>query len=47
MSLDDLNRLQPEDIFQRLYQSKFGNKAPPEQLAAFAELLIEPTESAA
>ena len=47
MSLDDLNRLQPEDIFQLLYQSKFGNKAPPEQLAAFAELLIEPTESAA
>ena len=47
MSLDDLNRLQPEDIFQRLYQSRFGNTAPPEQLAAFAELLINPTESVA
>lgn len=47
MSLDDLNRLQPEDIFQRLYQSKFGNEAPPDQLAAFAELLLEPSESVA
>jgi exonuclease SbcD len=47
MSLDDLNRLQPEDIFKRLYQSKFGSEAPLEQLAAFAELLLEPTESIA
>lgn len=47
MSLDDLNHLQPEDIFKRLYQSKFGNEAPPEQLAAFAELLFEPSESIA
>ncbi len=47
MSLDDLNRLQPEDIFQRLYQSKFGNEAPHDQLAAFAELLLEPSESVA
>ncbi len=46
MSLDDLNRLQPEDIFQRLYQSKYGSEAPPEQLAAFAELLLEPAEGA-
>ena len=45
MSLDDLNRLQPEDIFKRLYQSKFGNDAPFDQLAAFAELLLEPIES--
>lgn len=44
MSLDDLNRLQPEDIFQRLYQSKYGSEAPPEQLSAFAELLLEPSE---
>lgn len=45
MSLDDLNRLRPEDIFQRLYQSRFGSEVPPEQLAAFAELLLDPTES--
>lgn len=44
MSLDDLNRLQPEDIFRRLYQNKFGSEAPQQQLAAFAELLLEPIE---
>jgi exonuclease SbcD len=47
MSLDDLNRLQPEDIFRRLYQSRFGGEAPAEQLAAFAELLLEPAEGVA
>ncbi|MFA6970506.1 MAG: exonuclease SbcCD subunit D C-terminal domain-containing protein [Gallionella sp.] len=41
MSLDDLNRLQPEDIFKRLFQSRFGGEAPAAQLAAFAELLHE------
>lgn len=44
LSLDDLNRLQPEDIFLRLYQSKYGSEAPREQVAAFAELLLEPSE---
>ncbi|HEX5338238.1 MAG TPA: exonuclease SbcCD subunit D C-terminal domain-containing protein [Gallionella sp.] len=47
ISLDDLHRLQPEEIFKRLYQSKYGSNAPAEQLAAFAELLHEPGESAA
>ncbi len=41
MSLDDLNKLQPEDIFKRLYQSRFGTDAPVSHLAAFAELLSE------
>lgn len=42
MSLDDLNRLQPEDIFRQLFQNRFGSEAPAAQLAAFAELLSEP-----
>lgn len=42
MSLDDLTRLQPEDIFKRLYQNRFGGDVPDAQLAAFAELLLEP-----
>jgi exonuclease SbcD len=46
ISLDDLHRLQPEEIFKRLYQSKYGSDAPAEQLAAFAELLHEPGETA-
>lgn len=41
MSLDDLNRLQPEDIFKRLFQSRYGSEASAAQLAAFAELLLE------
>jgi exonuclease SbcD len=47
MSLDDLERLQPGDIFKRLYQNKVGNEAPPEQIAAFAELLLIPAEKTA
>jgi DNA repair protein SbcD/Mre11 len=39
VSLDDLEQLQPDDIFKRLYQQKFSSDAPPDQLAAFAELL--------
>jgi len=42
MSLDELNRLQPEDIFKRLFYSRYGSEAPIEQLNAFAELLLEP-----
>jgi len=45
ISLDDLSRLQPDEVFRRLYQSKYGSDAPAEQLAAFAELLHEPAES--
>jgi DNA repair protein SbcD/Mre11 len=44
LSLEELGSLQPDDIFKRLYQNKLGNDAPPEQLSAFAELLLEPAE---
>ncbi|KRB81773.1 exonuclease SbcCD subunit D C-terminal domain-containing protein [Duganella sp. Root198D2] len=39
LSLDQLATLQPDDIFKRLYQLRYGTEAPPEQLAAFAELV--------
>lgn len=38
LSLDQLAQLQPDDIFRRLWTQRFGDEAPPEQLAAFAEL---------
>ncbi|MDQ4628235.1 exonuclease SbcCD subunit D C-terminal domain-containing protein [Janthinobacterium lividum] len=40
MTLDQLGQLQPDDIFRRLYQQKYGQPAPPEQLSALAELLL-------
>lgn len=40
VSLDQLAQLQPADVFARLYQQKYGNAAPPDQLSAFAELLL-------
>jgi exonuclease SbcD len=40
LSLDQLGQLQPDDIFQRLWQQRFGEDAPADQLAAFAELLM-------
>lgn len=39
VSLDQLASLQPDDIFKRLYQQRFGSEVPAEQLAAFAELV--------
>lgn len=45
ISIDDLNQMQPEDIFKRLYQSRWSKDVPAEQLAAFAELLLEPSLS--
>jgi exonuclease SbcD len=39
LSLDQLAQLQPDDIFQRLWQQRFGEEAPADQLAAFAELM--------
>ncbi|SFF94149.1 Exodeoxyribonuclease I subunit D [Duganella sp. CF458] len=39
LSLDQLATLQPDDIFKRLYQQRYGTEAPPEQLSAFAELV--------
>jgi len=43
-SLDDLGRLQPDDIFQKLYQNKYKAAPSAELLAAFAELLIADQE---
>jgi exonuclease SbcD len=40
LSLDQLAQLQPDDIFRRLWQQRFGDDAPDDQLAAFAELLL-------
>jgi exonuclease SbcD len=45
LSLDQLAQLQPDDIFRRLWQQRFGEDAPSDQLAAFAELML-PTDSA-
>ncbi|MFP5392519.1 MAG: exonuclease SbcCD subunit D C-terminal domain-containing protein [Gammaproteobacteria bacterium] len=39
LSLDQLAQLQPDDIFRRLYQQRFGEDAPPDQLSAFQELM--------
>ena len=39
LSLDQLSRLQPDDIFRRLYLQRYGVDAPDDQLQAFAELL--------
>jgi exonuclease SbcD len=41
LSLDQLAQLQPDDIFQRLWRQRFGEDAPADQLAAFAELMGE------
>ncbi len=38
----DLEHLQPEEIFKQLYLSRYGSLPPQEQLALFAELLLEP-----
>ena len=40
MTLDRLEQLKPDDIFRQLYQQRFGNGAPPDQLSAFAELML-------
>jgi exonuclease SbcD len=40
LSLDQLAQLQPDDIFLRLWQQRFGEDAPADQMAAFAELLM-------
>ena len=44
----ELERLHPDQIFDRLYQSKFGDEnqsgTPPEISAAFAELLLSTPE---
>ena len=40
LTLDQLDKLQPDDIFKRLYQQRFGDAAPADQLSAFAELML-------
>lgn len=40
ITLDQLEQLKPDDIFRQLYQQRFGNDAPSEQLSAFAELML-------
>jgi exonuclease SbcD len=40
LTLDQLDKLQPDDIFKRLYLQRFGNEAPADQLSAFAELML-------
>jgi exonuclease SbcD len=43
LSLDQLTALQPDDIFKRLYQQRFGDEAPADQVEAFAELMLAGT----
>ncbi|RJF96064.1 exonuclease SbcCD subunit D C-terminal domain-containing protein [Noviherbaspirillum saxi] len=38
--VDDLDTLQPDEIFKRLYQARYGSEVSPDQLAAFTELLL-------
>ena len=40
MTLDQLEKLKPDDIFKQLYQQRFGNDAPGDTLTAFAELML-------
>lgn len=40
LTLDQLAELKPDDIFRRLWQQRFGEDAPDEQLSAFAELML-------
>ncbi|WP_426193350.1 exonuclease SbcCD subunit D C-terminal domain-containing protein [Massilia sp. DWR3-1-1] len=40
LSLDQLAQLQPDDIFRRLYEQRYGDPAPADQLSAFAELML-------
>ena len=42
-ALETLEQLQPEEVFQRLYRSKYQGEAPAELATAFAELL-QPAE---
>lgn len=44
ISLDELEKLQPEDIFHRLYESKYQSETPSELNTAFTELLVASDE---
>lgn len=41
---EQLERLQPDDIFERLYRGRYDSDAPSELRAAFAELMLNPAE---
>lgn len=43
---EELDRVEPEAIFKRLYLGKYGAEAPDDQLAAFGELLLGTSETA-
>lgn len=45
-SLNDLERLEPVDLFTRLYRQKYGDEAPPPLLAALAEVMNAEAEVA-
>ena len=47
LTLDQLAQLQPDEVFRRLYQQRFGEEAPADQLDAFAELLLGHGQEAA
>jgi len=40
LTLDQLAQLQPDDIFKRLWQARYGEDAPDDQLSAFSELML-------
>ena len=40
LTLDQLAQLQPDDIFRRLWQQRFGEDAPDDQMTAVAELVM-------
>ncbi|TFW16241.1 exonuclease subunit SbcD [Massilia arenosa] len=44
LSLDQLQQLQPDEIFRRLYEERYGEPAPPDQVAAFGELALPEAE---
>lgn len=46
VSLAELEKLQPDDIFAQLYRSRYDADAPPEITAAFAEIMLSQEGSA-
>jgi exonuclease SbcD len=47
LSMDELSTLKPVDYFERLYQHRYGEAAPAELMAAFAELVNASAEAGA
>ncbi len=40
LTLDQLERMQPDEIFRQLYRQRYDSDAPADQLSAFAELML-------